>query len=109
MFIFCLCSTFISFYINFLTEFFRELISPSGNRTRAIIFGAIEIQGGGTMEIQSDVSGLSITCDSLWIRSGGMLKADRLSVQAQTMTIEQSGNIDLSYKVNMSWNLLYSV
>ena len=59
----------------------------------------IEIQGGGSIEIQSDKEGLSITCSTLWIRSGGVLIADRLSVVADTVTIEQSGVIDLDYKV----------
>ena len=59
----------------------------------------IEIQGGGRIEIQSDKDGLKITCSSLWIRSGGVLMADRLSVVANSVTIEQSGAIDLNHKV----------
>ena len=59
----------------------------------------IEIQGGGRIEIQSDKEGLSITCSTLWIRSGGVLIADRLSIVADSVTIEQSGVIDLNYKV----------
>lgn len=62
----------------------------------------IEIQGGGRIEIQSDQEGLSIACSTLWIRSGGVLIADRLSVVADTVTIEQSGVIDLNYKVTLT-------
>lgn len=55
------------------------------------------------MEIQSDKEGLSITCRRLWIRSGAILTANRLSVACDSVTIEQSGIIDLNYKV--SWLL----
>lgn len=62
----------------------------------------IEIQGGGSVEIQSDKEGLSITCRTLWIRSGAILTADRLSIACDSVTIEQSGVIDLNYKVSWS-------
>ena len=61
----------------------------------------MEIQGGGRVELQSDKEGLSITCRTLRIRSGAILTADRLSVACNSVTIEQSGVIDLNYKV--SW------
>lgn len=64
-----------------------------------IRFGAIEIQGGGEIEIQSDVNGLLIICTSLWVRSGGRLLADRLTVDASSVVVDQSGLIDLKYKV----------
>ena len=77
------------------------MTAPDGSKSRIIKFGAIEIQGGGRIDIESDVNGLSITCSSLWIRSGGVLTADRLSLTAQSVTIEQSGLIDLSFKVTI--------
>lgn len=80
-------------------SFFRQLIAPNNQSSRDLSFDVIEIQGGGSIEIQSDKDGLSITCSTLWIRSGGVLIADRLSVAAHTVTIEQSGVIDLNFKV----------
>lgn len=80
-------------------HFFRQLIASNNQSSRDLSFDVIEIQGGGTIEIQSDKEGLSITCSTLWIRSGGVLIADRLSVVADMVTIEQSGVIDLDYKV----------
>lgn len=77
----------------------RRLTAPNGNISRVIKFGAIEIQGGGRIDIESDVDGLFIYCSSLWIRSGGVLTADRLTLETQTVVIEQSGYIDLSFKV----------
>lgn len=71
--------------------------------SRNLTFDVIEIQGGGRIEIQSDKDGLSITCTALWIRSGGVLIADRLSIVADSVTIEQSGIIDLNYKVNFCY------
>ena len=53
------------------------------------------------MEIQSDKEGLSVTCRTLWIRSGAILTADRLKITCQSVTIEQSGIIDLNYKVSL--------
>jgi len=79
----------------------RQLIATNNQTFRDLRFDVIEIQGGGRMEIQSDKEGLSITCRRLWIRSGAILIADRLSVSCQSVTIEQSGVIDLNYKV--SW------
>jgi hypothetical protein len=77
----------------------RKLTAPNGSISRNIKFGAIEIQGGGKIDIESDVDGLFISCSSLWIRSGGLITADRLTLDAQKITIEQSGIIDLSFKV----------
>lgn len=71
--------------------------------SRNLTFDVIEIQGGGRIEIQSDKDGLSIKCTALWIRSGGVLIADRLSIVADLVTIEQSGIIDLNYKVNFCY------
>lgn len=85
--------------LNHAISFFRQLIAPNNQSSRDLSFDVIEIQGGGSIEIQSDKDGLSITCSTLWIRSGGVLIADRLSVVADTVTIEQSGVIDLNFKV----------
>ena len=81
----------------------RQLISPNNQMSRNLTFDVIEIQGGGRIEIQSDKDGLSIKCTALWIRSGGVLIADRLSIVADSVTIEQSGIIDLNYKVNFCY------
>ena len=81
---------------------FRELIAPNNQTSKDLRFDAIEIQGGGSVEIQSDKEGLSITCTSLWIRSGAILTAARLSVTCDSITIEQSGLIDLNYKASSS-------
>ena len=59
------------------------------------------------MEIQSDKEGLSVTCRNLWIRSGAILTADRLKITCQSVTIEQSGIIDLSYKVSLCYFVIY--
>lgn len=85
--------------LNHAISFFRQLIAPNNQSSRDLSFDVIEIQGGGSIEIQSDKDGLSVTCSTLWIRSGGVLIADRLSVVADTVTIEQSGVIDLNFKV----------
>lgn len=77
----------------------RQLIAPNNQTSRNLTFDVIEIQGGGRIDIQSDKEGLSIKCTTLWIRSGGVLTADRLSIVADSVTIEQSGVIDLNYKV----------
>ena len=82
----------------FLT--YRELIAPNNQTSRDLKFDAIEIQGGGSIEIQSDKEGLSITCTTLWIRSGAILTASRLSIACDSVTIEQSGVIDLNYKAS---------
>ena len=75
----------------------RQLTAADGSRTRVIKFDAIEIQGGGVMEVQSrDVDGLYIECDTILIGSGAVLTADRLHIQARHITVEQSGDIDLS-------------
>lgn len=83
-------------------------MAPDGSISRKIQFGAIEIQGGGRIEIESDVQGLFINCTSLLVRSGGVLNADRLTLDAETITIEQSGIIDLSFKVRMLFGSNYS-
>ena len=59
------------------------------------------------MEIQSDKEGLSVTCRTLWIRSGAILTADRLKITCQSVTIEQSGIIDLNYKVSFCYFVIY--
>ena len=88
-----------------INSLFRQLIATNNQTFRDLKFDVIEIQGGGRMEIQSDKEGLSITCRRLWIRSGAILIADRLSVSCQSVTIEQSGVIDLNYKVSWCYDL----
>ena len=87
----------------------RQLIAPNNQISRNLTFDVIEIQGGGRIEIQSDKDGLSIKCTALWIRSGGVLIADRLSIVAESVTIEQSGIIDLNYKVNRCHESLFQL
>lgn len=83
----------------------RQLIATNNQTFRDLKFDVIEIQGGGRIEIQSDKEGLSVTCRRLWIRSGAVLIADRLSISCQSVTIEQSGVIDLNYKVSCFYDL----
>lgn len=83
----------------------RQLIATNNQTFRDLKFDVIEIQGGGRIEIQSDKEGLSVTCRRLWIRSGAVLIADRLSITCQSVTIEQSGVIDLNYKVSCFYDL----
>ena len=59
------------------------------------------------MEVQSDKEGLSVTCRNLWIRSGAILTAGRLKITCQSVTIEQSGIIDLNYKVSLCCFVIY--
>lgn len=90
----------VTFFIYLFFLFvFRELTAPDGSKSRTIRFGKIEIQGGGEIEVQSDVDGLSIVCTSLWLRSGGRLRADRLKLDVVSVNIEQSGLIDLNFQV----------
>ena len=88
-----------------INSLFRQLIATNNQTFRDLKFDVVEIQGGGRMEIQSDKEGLSVTCRRLWIRSGAILIADRLSVSCQSVTIEQSGVIDLNYKVSWCYDL----
>ena len=88
--------------MDLISFIFRELIASNNQTSKDLRFDAIEIQGGGSVEIQSDKEGLSITCTSLWIRSGAVLTAARLSVSCDSITIEQSGRIDLNYKASVS-------
>lgn len=88
--------------MDLISFIFRELIASNNQTSKDLRFDAIEIQGGGSVEIQSDKEGLSITCTSLWIRSGAILTAARLSVICDSITIEQSGLIDLNYKASVS-------
>lgn len=90
--------------INFIS---RQLIAPNNQTSRDLKFDVIEIQGGGRVEIQSDREGLSVTCRTLWIRSGAILTADRLKITCQSVTIEQSGIIDLNYKVSLCYFVIY--
>lgn len=77
----------------------RELTAQDGSKSRVIQFGVVEIQGGGKIESESDVAGMSIICTSLLVRSGGKILADRLKIKARTVVIEQSGLIDVNYQV----------
>ena len=88
-----------------INSLFRQLIATNNQTFRDLKFDVVEIQGGGRMEIQSDKEGLSIPCRRLRIRSGAILIADRLSVSCQSVTIEQSGVIDLNYKVSWCYDL----
>lgn len=92
-----------------IITFYRQLTAPDGSKSRVIKFGEIEIQGGGRIDIESDIDGLFIHCSSLWIRSGGLLTSDRLTLEAQQVIIEQSGVIDLSFKVRYFMDLLFTI
>ena len=90
-----------------INSLFRQLIATNNQTFRDLKFDVIEIQGGGRVEIQSDREGLSVTCRTLWIRSGAILTADRLKITCQSVTIEQSGIIDLNYKVSLCYFVIY--
>lgn len=89
----------------FYLAYCRQLTAPDGTKSRTIRFGVIEIQGGGIIEIQSDSEGLWIICTSFLIRNGGVLSAGRLRIHANSVLVEQSGLIDLRYRVSNFYEL----
>ena len=85
----------------------RQLTAPDGTKSRHIIFDTIEVQGGGKIEIQSDSIGFTMHCTLLWLRSGAALTADRLTVKAQNVIIEESAKIDLNFRVSTDSNVSF--
>ncbi|KAI8481428.1 hypothetical protein Bbelb_408020, partial [Branchiostoma belcheri] len=76
----------------------RPQTNATWDSTRYITFQTVTIEGGGELSVESDETGLFLNGQLLHVHSGGRLTADKLSITATNIIVEQAATIDLSGK-----------
>ncbi|KAI8478546.1 hypothetical protein Bbelb_437250, partial [Branchiostoma belcheri] len=76
----------------------RPQTNATWDSTRYITFQTVTIEGGGELSVESDETGLFLNGQLLHVHSGGRVTADKLSITATNIIVEQAATIDLSGK-----------
>ena len=66
---------------------------------REIAFKSVEIQSGGTLEIDTGGLGMKMTGDNFTIHSGGLFNVDKLHLITDTLHIDTAGILSANGKV----------
>ena len=67
--------------------------------TTKTTFKKVTVQGGGTLKIETEGKGTSLEGETFIVESGGVIEADKFTLIADTLTVEDSAEISASEKV----------
>ena len=57
------------------------------------------VQGGGKLTIETEGQGMTLEGETFIVESGGIIEVDKLTLRADTLTVEDSAEISANQKV----------
>ena len=80
--------------------------------TPEISFVSVVVQGGGRLKVETEGRGMKLVGTTLTVESGGLILADNVVIETNTLTVEDSGHISADYQVRhvgrVVWFLILS-
>ncbi|KAL4230250.1 hypothetical protein ACF0H5_010636 [Mactra antiquata] len=73
----------------------KIIIRPDSSSTSipVVTFTSVTVQGGGTLVIETQGNGMKLVGKYFTVQSGGIVQADNLHVEAETLTVDDSAHI----------------
>ena len=69
-------------------------------------FTKVTVQGGGKLTIETQGEGTTLQGEEFIVESGGLIEVDKLTLIADTLTVEDSAEISANGKVNIFISML---